>query len=312
MKEGELIAEGIWNKVLFTIGDYHLMVSQLCIAILILLLTFILSSLFDQAIRRVALTRALITMAQAYIVGRFVRYTVLVVGFVLSISALGIDVSKLALVASALGIGIGLGLQGIVNNFVSGLAILLEKTLKVGDFVELDSGVTGEVIEINMRATLIRTNDNVDILIPNAELTSGQVINWTLAENVRRFRIPFGVAYGSDKTLVKKAALEAAAAVKYTLEEPGREPQVWMTGFGDSSLNFTLGVWVMPEQVKRPTAITSDYLWALDDALGKYGIEIPFPQRDLHIRSSEPVYSVANAQPVVKPVVKPAAKPGND
>ncbi len=285
-------AEGIWNDTLFTMGNYHLTVSQLCMSLLILLLTFIVASLVNKGIKQVALSRAAITIAQAYIVGRFAHYIILVVGFMLAISALGIDVSKLALLASALGIGIGLGLQGIVNNFVSGLALLLEKTLKVGDFVELDSGLTGEVIEINMRATLIRTNDNVDILIPNAELTNGKVINWTLAENIRRFRIPFGVAYGSDKVVVKKAVLEAARSVAYTMDEAGREPVVWMTGFGDSSLNFTLGVWVRPEQVKRPTALTSDYLWAIDDAFRKYGVEIPFPQRDLHIRSSLPTFKV--------------------
>lgn len=288
--------DSFWNKTLFTIGNYHLVVSQLCIAIFVLLMTFVISSLVNKALRRVALSRAVITIAQAYIVGRFLHYILLVAGFMLAVSALGIDVSKLALLASALGIGIGLGLQGIVNNFVSGLAILLEKTLKVGDFIELDSGVTGEVIEINMRATLVRTNDNVDILIPNAELTSGRVINWTLAENIRRFRIPFGVAYGSDKELVKKAVLEAASNVPYTLHQPGKEPIVWMTGFGDSSLNFTLGVWVAPEQVKRPTALTSDYLWAIDNAFRKYEIEIPFPQRDLHIRSSSPSFAVKRVE----------------
>jgi small-conductance mechanosensitive channel len=110
-----------------------------------------------------------------------------------------------------------------------------------------------------------------------------------LQDTTRRFRIPFSVAYGSDKKLVQQAVLEAADSVPWTLKTRNREPVVWMVGFGDSSLDFLLGVWVEAGAVKRPTAMTSDYLWAIDDALRKYGIEIPFPQRDLHFRDSLPV-----------------------
>lgn len=276
----------IWNSNLLQIGDYSLATSQLFIAILIAIATLVIAALTKKSFKRVNKKNTKIPSNQTYIIARFSNYLILFVGFLMAISALGIDVSKLALLASALGIGIGLGLQGIVNNFVSGLAILLEGSLKVGDFIELDSGVTGEVIEIHMRATLIRTNDNVDILIPNADLTNGNVINWTLEDCTRRFRIPFAVAYGSDKEMVKEAVLKAAKTLPYTLTSGNREPVVWMTGFGDSSLNFTLGVWVEAAYVKRPTALMSDYLWAIDDALREYNIEIPFPQRDLHIRSN--------------------------
>lgn len=268
-------------------SGFTLTIGQLLLFFLVIALTFIVSRSVRRGINRLNQKTKTLSSAHVYTMSRFVHYIILVVGFLLSLSVVGIDVSKLTIMAGALGIGIGLGLQNIVNNFVSGLVILLEKSLKVGDFIELQSGLVGEVIEINMRSTLIRTNDNVDILIPNAELIGGMVTNWTLQDNIRRFRIPFGVAYGSDKELVKKAALEAAKNVDYTLYMEGKEPTVWMTGFGDSSLNFILGVWVMPAQVKRPTALTSDYLWAIDDAFRKYNIEIPFPQRDLHLRSSK-------------------------
>lgn len=277
----------IWQATILHVGGYTLVTSQLLIFLMTLIFTFVAASIIRSAFHRLAEKENKITGPHLYIIARLTHYIIYVIGFVLALSTLGIDVSKLALVASALGIGIGLGLQGIVNNFVSGLAVLLERSLKVGDFIELDSGITGEVIEIHMRATLMRTNDNVDILIPNAELTNGKVINWTLEESVRRFRIPFGVAYGTDKNLVKKAVLEAARSLPYTLDSNGREPVVWMSSFGDSSLNFILGVWVSAEQVKRPTALQSDYLWAIDDALRKYNIEIPFPQRDLHLRSNQ-------------------------
>ncbi|WP_244369760.1 mechanosensitive ion channel family protein [Pseudoalteromonas xiamenensis] len=220
----------------------------------------------------------MMTVTSIYVIGRIIHYIILFVGFLISLLALGIKLTELALVASALGVGIGLGLQGLVNNFVSGIMILLEKSLKVGDFIELADGMVGEVKEIQMRATLIRTNDNIDVLIPNATLTSGMVTNWTLSDNLRRFRIPFSVAYGSDKDIVRQAVLEAAREVKYTLDIEGKEPKVWMTGFGDSSLNFTLGVWVEPDFVKHPTSLMSDYLWAIDDSFRKYDIEIPFPQ----------------------------------
>ncbi len=274
-----------WNNTLVHVGEYQLMVSQLVTSILVVIATFVIASLARKWIARLTLHKATISRDQMYVVARLLHYIIIVVGLLLAVSTLGIDVGKLALVASALGIGIGLGLQGIVNNFVSGLAIMLERSLKVGDFIEVDAEITGEVKEIHMRATMVRTNDNVDVLIPNADLTNNRVINWTLEESVRRFRIPVGVAYGSDKEMVKKAMLEAAESVPYTLYERGREPVVWMTGFGDSSLNFLLGVWVKPEQVKRPTALMSDYLWAIDDAFRKYEIQIPFPQRDLHIKS---------------------------
>jgi small-conductance mechanosensitive channel len=276
--------EQIWNYAIINMGDYRLVVGQVLIALAILFITFVITRIIKRSLKRVV-TKSKTSPAHVYLIGRIIHYTILVVGFLIAISALGINVGKLALVASALGVGIGLGLQGIVNNFVSGIAIMFERTLKIGDFIELESGIVGEVIDIHMRATLIRTNDNVDILIPNSELTNGKVTNWTLEESIRRFRIPFGVAYGSDKNLVKKAVLEAADSVGYTLKSAGKEPIVWMTGFGDSSLDFMLGVWVPAEQVKRPTALTSDYLWAIDDALRRYDIEIPFPQRDLHFRS---------------------------
>lgn len=275
----------VLDTPIFKFGSYSLLVGELISFLAALLITFIIANLTQRAFKRLANRKGMMTVTSIYVIGRIIHYIILFVGFLISLLALGIKLTELALVASALGVGIGLGLQGLVNNFVSGIMILLEKSLKVGDFIELADGMVGEVKEIQMRATLIRTNDNIDVLIPNATLTSGMVTNWTLSDNLRRFRIPFSVAYGSDKDIVRQAVLEAAREVKYTLDVEGKEPKVWMTGFGDSSLNFTLGVWVEPDFVKHPTSLMSDYLWAIDDSFRKYDIEIPFPQRDLHIRS---------------------------
>ena len=169
------------------------------------------------------------------------------------------------------------------------MIILFERSLRVGDYIELDNGLTGTVKAINVRSTLINTNDNIDIVVPNSEFVSTKLTNWTLAEHILRVRIPFGVAYGSDKELVRKAAIEACDDVPYTLTHMrGREPDVWLVEYGDSSLNFLLLVWVNRQGARRPTRTRAAYLWALETKLAEYGIEIPFPQRDLHLRSGWP------------------------
>lgn len=265
-------------------GNYQLDAGQVIIAILILVISFYFSKLIKNSVFRIVKHQDHLHISRIYAFTRFIHYALIFVGILFALSILGIDFSKLALVAGALGIGVGLGLQELVKNFVSGIVILLERSLKVGDFVELESTVFGVVKEINFRSTLIRTNDNIDILVPNADLVTNRVINWTMEEARARFRIPFSVAYGSDKHLVKRAVLEAATAVEYTLQDPKFKPSIWLTGFGDSSLDFLLGVWVDYDAVIKPTALKSEYLWAIDDAFRKYGIEIPFPQRDIYIK----------------------------
>ena len=137
-----------------------------------------------------------------------------------------------------------------------------------------------------MRSTVITTNDNLDVVVPNSMLTNGVITNWTMNEASRRIHVPFGVAYGTEKEKVREAALEAAARVASETHTAGlREPQVWLVGFGDSSLNFELVVWVGRDSVMRPGRTQAQYLWEIETSLRDHGIEIPFPQRDLHLRS---------------------------
>jgi potassium-dependent mechanosensitive channel len=228
--------------------------------------------------------------------GKLFKIALFTVAVLFALSSIGIDVTALAVFTGAVGVGIGFGLQAVISNFIAGIIILIEKSLKVGDFVEFASGVRGEVRQINIRYTVVTTNDNIDILVPNSEFVNGLVTNWTHGDAYRRLRLPFGVAYGTDKELVRKAGLEAAAAVDHTLTgQPRRDPQVWLVGFGDSSLDFELVVWVTPEGVKRPAAVSAAYYWELETALTKYGIEIPFPQRDLHIKTAAPIQVAAAA-----------------
>lgn len=231
-----------------------------------------------------------LTPSMAGLLGQFAKILLMILAVVIALNAVGVNLTALTVFSGALGVGIGFGLQAILSNFMSGIIILFEKSVKVGDFIELQSGVTGAVKEINIRSTLITTNDNVDVLVPNEEFIKAHVTNWTLKETARRIRIPFGVSYSADKDLVRKAGLEAAEAVKWTIRDnEGRAAQVWLTGFGDSALDFELVVWLHDDAVARPAKVQADYYWELHTALQKYNIEIPFPQRDLNFRNSSPV-----------------------
>lgn len=277
---------GWLNTTLFEISETPVTSAGLLRVLIIISVALLISRLIRRGLARLGQRKGGVSSSALYTLGRVIHYIILVVGVIIGLSSIGIDFTKFALFASALGVGIGFGLQTLISNFVAGLIILFERSLKVGDFVELSTGLAGEVKEVNMRSTLITTNDNIDILVPNSEFVNNQVTNWTLREAQRRIHIPFGVAYGTDKELVKKAALEAADEVKWTLKDTRtRHPQVWFVEFGDSSLNFELVVWLVPEAVKRPGFVQANYLWEIDTKLRQYEIEVPFPQRDLHLRS---------------------------
>lgn len=272
---------------LLQLGDVELTVGGVIAAVLALLVVLVISRLVRRALDRYGRQHLRTDAATLYTVSRIVHYLLLAIGVVIALEMLGLPVGKFTVFAGALGIGLGFGLQAIFNNFVSGLILLFDKSLKVGDFVELEEGTRGTVQAIDIRATRITTNDNIDILVPNSEFVSGRVTNWTHRSTERRLRVPFSVAYGVDKELVKKAALEAASKVGFTQSMEGqRAPQVWLVGFGDSAVEFILAVWLTEAAARRNAAIQAAYLWELDTALKAHGIEIPFPQRDLHLRSA--------------------------
>jgi len=277
--------EEISRFVVLDIGGTAVTVSSLVAAAVVLIVAFVFARLAVAGLRRVRKT-AKHGQGALYLTEKFVSYGVIVLGFAVALSTLGLDLSALAVFAGALGIGLGLGLQGIVKEFFSGLVIVLDRLVGVGDYIELDGGRRGVVLEVGPRATRIRNNDNIDILVPNSALIENLVINWTYRNDVRRIHIPFSVAYGADKAKVREAVLRAAHGVPFTLpDEADRRTQVWMVSFGDSALNFELLVWPSLEACKRPAAMQAAYTWAIDDALREAGIEIPFPQQDVRVRS---------------------------
>lgn len=252
---------------------------------IIIAVTVVLQWIVTRALRR-ARSRAARSTQALYLLEKLAGYGIIITGLMLALSAAGLNLSSLAVFAGAIGIGVGLGLQGVVKEFVSGVFLIFDRMVSVGDYVEMEGGIRGAIMEIGPRATRIRTNDNVNVLIPNSHLIEGPVTNWTLKGDTRRIHIPFSVAYGSDRIAVRDAVLEAARANPFTLPDTEqRKSQVWLVGFGDSSLDFELLVWPSLEAVKRPAAMHAAYTWLIADALDANGIEVPFPQTDLRIRS---------------------------
>jgi small-conductance mechanosensitive channel len=220
---------------------------------------------------------------QRYAIERVAGYVIVLFGAVIGLQVAGINLSSLAVVGGALGLGVGLGLQQAANNFLSGLILLMERPVKVGDRIEVGN-LDGDVEKIGARATWIRTNADITVIVPNSDLVMRQVINWTAARRNVRFDVKVGVSYRSIPAEVKEVLLEVARRNPDVLDTP--EPDVVFSGFGDSSLDFILRVWTR-SKVRTPGVLRSDLYFALFEEFGRRGIEIPYPQRDLHLRSAD-------------------------
>jgi potassium efflux system protein len=212
-----------------------------------------------------------------------VYYAVLFGGLLLALSAAGVQTSQFALIVGALGVGIGFGLQNVVNNFVSGLILMFERPIEPGDIVDVDA-LQGRVVEIGLRATRIKTWDGAEVVVPNGSLLSGNLVNWTLTDSTRRVELPVGVAYGSDARRVLEILMGVCNAQPDAMKDPA--PVVLFKGFGESSLDFVVRFWA-PDAATAVSA-RSEAGVAIVEALNAEGIEIPFPQRDLHLRSVDP------------------------
>jgi len=274
---------------LFSIGDSPVTPGSLFKMLMILIIAWGISWFIRHLLDRATGRQQFQQSPVIYTTGRLLHYVIILIGVFAALGSIGLDFTNFALIAGALSVGIGFGLQAIVNNFVSGLILLFEGSLRVGDYIVLDSGLRGQVKEINTRATIVTSNDSVDVVVPNSELVTTKLTNLTLRENMGRLRIRFNVAYGSDKEKVREAALKATEGMEFSLlKMPGREPQVRLVEFAESALEFEVLVWVNRTGVQRPNRARASFLWALETELGKAGIEIPFPQRDVHIKQSPP------------------------
>ncbi len=216
------------------------------------------------------------------VVAVLTQYILTFLGLIVLLQIWGLDVRSLAILASVLGVGIGFGVQNITNNLISGLIITLERPIQLGDFVNVGQ-LMGTVERIGARSTQIRTLDQVTIIVPNSRFLETEVINWSHGDPVSRLRLPVGVAYGSNVEQVQAALLEAARSHPEVLVRP--QPQVWFQGFGDSAINFDLLVWT--GEPKTQARVKSDLYYRIEASLRRYGIEVPFPQRDINVRSPQ-------------------------
>ncbi|WP_263382758.1 mechanosensitive ion channel family protein [Granulicella arctica] len=224
-----------------------------------------------------------ISEAQKFALGRFATYLLFLGGLFIGLQSLGVNLSSLVVFGGAVGVGVGLGLQNVVSNFVAGLILLIEQPIRIGDRIETKD-TQGDVIKIAARSTWVRTNDNVIIIVPNNEFINNSVTNWTANDPNVRISVPVGVGYNSDPEQVRTLLLEAAHKNPDVLADP--KPDVVFIGYGDNSLDFALRVWTCT-RAHGPVVLKSDLYFALFKLFTEHKIELPFPQRDLHIRSSD-------------------------
>lgn len=283
-----LILDDVYNGISnflnseFSIGNFTFTVSDIVLFILILLITTWIARFIHFILQEQVLFKSKKQKDLSASISSLVKFIIITIGFILAALASGFPLNSITLLLSAFGVGIGFGLQNIFNNLVSGIILVFERPLQVGDTVEVGN-LIGVVKSIGLRASTVRTFDGAEVIVPNGNLISNELINWTLSDSQRRIIVKVGVKYGSDPKKVKEILLKVAKKNKELLETP--EPYVLFNEFGDSSLGFEL----------RCYTDSNDWLIILSDlhvevyhALHEAGIEIPFPQRDLHIKSMDP------------------------
>jgi small-conductance mechanosensitive channel len=274
--------ERVLNYPLLKLGDSQLTLNGVIKLLVFLALLLVAERYLRRLLRRRILARTHLEPDLQFAISRFVGYCFLGLGFFVALKVAGLDLSSLAIVAGAVGIGLGFGLQNVVSNFVSGLIILAERPIGIGHRIEI-SGVAGQVTRINWRSTTVVTNDNITIIVPNSDFISHAVTNWSHGDPKVRLRLPVGVAYGTEIEKLRGLLLEVAVENAAVLKEPA--PSVRFLGFGDSALNFELAVWTVT-MAQSPTRFRSDLFIAIERKLRENHVEIPFPQRDLHLRTS--------------------------
>jgi small-conductance mechanosensitive channel len=285
VKQTQQILKGlshVFTTQLFVIGDKPLSLSSIVALILLALATFIVSRFISEWIKRGLLVRMGMSRGSREALAAVIHYLLAGLGFLIVLQAAGINLSSLTVLAGVLGIGLGFGLQNLTSNFVSGLTLLVEQPIKVGDFIEVDK-LLGTVESISIRSTIVRTIDGVFVIVPNIRFVENNIINWSYRDPKCCIHIPVGVAYGTDPVLVTEALLAAARMESGILYNPS--PRVWFKSFGDSSLNFELLVWI--EEPENSDPIKSALHFRIEYEFRQRGIEIPFPQRELNIRNPE-------------------------
>ena len=282
----------LWSEPLVSIGGLEVSPAFVIKAIVFLVLLVFFARLGRGFVTKRVLARTSIDPGLQYAIEVGTGYLIFVLGMVIGLQSVGLNLSSLAFLTGIVGVGVGFGLQNIVNNFVSGLILLVERPVKVGDRVEVGD-LIGDIVRIAARSTWVRTNDNVVIIVPNSDFITNRVTNWTANDRRVRIKVPLGVSYSSDPEVVRELLLGIARSQPQVLDDPA--PDVIFHGFGDSSLDFELRVWT-EDSLRTPLILKSNLYYAIFRAFAEHGIEIPFPQRDIHVRSiSAPLAPLTNA-----------------
>ncbi|MFW6071779.1 MAG: mechanosensitive ion channel family protein [Candidatus Bipolaricaulota bacterium] len=275
------VFSSMWDllqKSIFTVSGQGISVMSFLYFVVVIVLSVVLSRLFVQFLKRNVYSQTEIERGAQYTLSRLVRYVTITIGFLIALQMIGFDLSVLAVFGGLFGVGIGFGLQNIFSNFASGIILMLERPIQVGDTVELD-GILGKVEEIRFRVAVVNTFDNESIIVPNSHLVSEEVTNWSYGGDSRlRLRIPIGVDYGTDIQQVEDILLEIADEEEKVMPEP--EPQVFFKEHADSSLNFELRVWIPSPQER--IKVRDNIRREIDRRFNEAGIGIPFPQTDVH------------------------------
>src|ERR1700722_17221318 len=231
LKQWWIDLQGVFHKPLIDLGDSHLTLDGIIKFLVVITLVFVAERILRRTLRKRVLSRTHLGPDLQYAVSRFFGYCFIVLGFFFAFKVVHLDLSSLAVIVGGLGVGIGFGLQNIISNFVSGLIILAERTITIGHRIEV-GGVAGQVARINLRSTIVITNDNIAIIVPNSSLITNPVTNWSYGDPKVRMRLPIGVAYGTDLDKLQRVLLETAAQDPAVLKEP--PPSLLFLGYGDN------------------------------------------------------------------------------
>jgi len=277
----------IMSDPMFTLNGSPISLLKMLLAVLVVILGVFIGGFYKTSIQKITMTSKSINLATRTILANLGYYAITITAFFVALNIIGINLSSVALLAGALSVGIGFGLQNIVSNFVSGIILMFERSIKVGDFVELSDTLRGHVTDIRMRSTTVNANGNIDIIVPNRNFIENNVINWTMHDKLKRFDMSFGVAYGTKPEEVIDIIIQAVAQKAYhdVINTPERYTNVLMTNMGSSSVDFQLQVWIHGDEILAPKKTTSRFLILIYNTLNEHGIEIPFPQQDVHIKN---------------------------
>ncbi len=290
-QSAENLYEYTYNKLtesLFVFNERNISIMDMLKVVLILILGFMLAAFYKRKIMNLV-TRDKLSYSSAKVISNSGYYILVFITLLTALNSIGLDLTNLGLVAGALSIGIGFGLQTVVSNLAAGIILMFERTIRLGDYIEVSDTIRGTVSDMKMRSTTVTTNDNIDVIIPNSSFIQNNVINWTLENDIRRIHIPFSVAYGTPNEKVEEVILGELkdSQINYVSKPLKYTTLVWMTAMGSSSVDYELVVWVKGQSTLRPSGTKSDFLKFIYAALNKHHIQIPFPQLDLHVKQAE-------------------------